>query len=47
MLRGSLRWLNREVFGWVDLRVNDAVQEPNWIDNQREDYKSANLEEWR
>lgn len=31
--RGMLRWWNKKVFGWVDLRVEEPVKYLNNIDN--------------
>lgn len=31
--RGMLRWWNKKVFGWVDLRMEEAVKYLNNIDN--------------
>lgn len=33
MLRVRLRWRNKEVFGWVDLKVVDIMEKLNKINN--------------
>lgn len=46
-LRDKLRWWNKEVFGWIDLRVQGAVKDLNNIDNHLASSNYKNSDEWR
>ena len=43
-LKESLRWWNREIFWWVDLKVEDVVMELNELDMAvSESYNDINM----
>lgn len=46
ILRDRLRWWNKEVFGWVDLSVEEAVYNLKQIDNQNTTCNNKNSVVW-
>lgn len=45
MLRGRLRWQNKNVFGWIDLRIEEEVEIINKLEDQLMQSSDQALEE--